>query len=110
MKNSLRFKTHFPCYVGLGVLAAIALTTGCKDNTASAGTTPRPDSPVTITPLSSPIGTQPAGTTQEAPATTSNAKSDVSKADQSTAIPLPGQANDHSTLSPPKAQKPAVKP
>lgn len=41
----------------------------------------------------------------------SNAKSDMSKAEESRSMPMPGQANDHSVLEPPAAQKPpATKP
>ena len=44
---------------------------------------------------------------KETAGTTSSAKSDVSKAQQANAMPLPGQANDHSTLSPKATQKAA---
>ena len=54
------------------------------------------------------LGVEPAGSTREAPATTSKAKTDVSKEQQSTAMPLPGQANDHSVLLPASSpQRPA---
>ncbi len=52
------------------------------------------------------VGVEPAGPTKEAPATTSPVESSISKAQQSNAMPLPGQANDHSTLSPQASQKP----
>lgn len=42
---------------------------------------------------------------KETPSTTSTAKSDITKAQAATAMPLPGQANDHSTLSPKASQK-----
>ena len=47
----------------------------------------------------------PIGTAKKTPATTSTAKSAISKDQQSSAMPLPGQANDHSTLSPKASQK-----
>lgn len=109
-----------PIASGMQVVLAMALlTTGCKDNAYSASSpvavpspipNPLPSTTVTITPLSSPIGMVPAGPTKEAPATTSPAKSNVSKADQSTAMPMPGQANDHSVLLPNWTQKPKNSP
>ena len=42
---------------------------------------------------------------KETPGTTSTAKSDVSNTQAANAMPLPGQANDHSTLSPKASQK-----
>ncbi len=46
------------------------------------------------------------GTPAAAPtATTSPVKTDMSKTQQSEALPLPGQANDHSTLSPQASQE-----
>lgn len=51
------------------------------------------------------VGTVPAGSTKEAAATTSPVKSQMSKEEESAAMPLPGQANDHSTLSPQASQK-----
>ena len=55
------------------------------------------------------VGTLPAGPTQEPAATTSPAKSDISKTQQSKDMPLPGQANDHSTLAPNATQKASAK-
>lgn len=46
------------------------------------------------------LGVEPAGPTREPATTTSKGKTDVSKEQQSTAMPLPGQANDHSVLLP----------
>ena len=51
------------------------------------------------------VGTVPAGPTKEAPATTSAVKSDISKAQQSSSMPMPGQVNDDSTLAPNATQK-----
>lgn len=70
------------------------------------------DIPLSSSPAALPsttvLGVEPAGSTREAPATTSKDKTDMSKEQQSTAMPLPGQANDHSVLSPASApQRPA---
>lgn len=74
---------------------------GCTDKT------PPPikaDIPLNSSPAAPPsttvLGVEPAGPTRETAATTSKAKTDVSKEQQSTAMPLPGQANDHSVLLP----------
>ncbi len=53
------------------------------------------------------LGVGPGLPVKETAGTTSSAKSDISKAQQSSAMPLPGQANDHSTLSPKATQKAA---
>ena len=53
-----------------------------------------------ITPSSTVLGVEPAGATREPAATTSKDKTDMSKEQQSAAMPLPGQANDHSVLLP----------
>jgi hypothetical protein len=106
--------------MAVAIPAAMVLalfTAGCKDYSYFAPTPvagprqdPMPPTTVTVTPLSSPIGMLPAGPTKEAPATTSPAKSNVSKTDQSTAMPLPGQANDHSVLLPNWTQNPKNSP
>lgn len=84
----------------IGVCFAI-LAVGCKDKMPLPITA---DIPLTTTPASTPsttvLGVEPAGATREPAATTSKDKSDVSKEQQSTAMPLPGQANDHSVLLP----------
>jgi hypothetical protein len=103
------------------VLALALLSSGCKDNAYSAPVplaapialplpVPERDSTITYPRLSSPIGRVPDGPTQETPGTTSPAKSEVSKADQSAAMPLPGQANDHSVMLPNWTQKPKNSP
>lgn len=51
------------------------------------------------------VCTVPAGPTQEALATTSASTSDISKTQQSDSMPMPGQANDHSTSAPNATQK-----
>jgi hypothetical protein len=51
------------------------------------------------------VGTLPEAPTTGASSNSSGAKSDVSKSQQSNDMPMPGQANDHSTLSPNASQK-----
>ena len=51
------------------------------------------------------VGTVPAGPTKEDPASASATQTDLTKAQQSSAMPMPGQANDHSTLAPQATQK-----
>ena len=89
------------------VLIGALLSTGCSESTnpVKAKDKAAPATSADIDPRSKVVGVVPAGPTPEAPATTSTAKSDISKAQQSTAMPLPGQANDHSTLSPKATQK-----
>ena len=53
-----------------------------------------------ITPSTTVLGVEPAGATRDPAATTSKDKTDMSKEQQSAAMPLPGQANDHSVLLP----------
>lgn len=96
------------CVAVVAISAAVSLA-GCKDKDASPFKAKVP--PATsagIDPRSKVIGVEPAGLAKETAATTSTAKSDISKAQQSSAMPMPGQANDHSTLSPMATQKPAT--
>lgn len=94
----------------LGVAAAILIgafsSIGCTEKMtppikATAPVNVPLSSAPAITPSTTVLGVEPAGATREPAATTSTAKSDVSKEQQSTAMPLPGQANDHSVLVPP---------
>ena len=81
---------------------------GCSDNAVSA-TKPKAQ-PITAAendPRAKVLGVEHVGTATETPGTTSPAKSDITKAQQENAMPLPGQANDHSTLSPTATQKAA---
>lgn len=93
------------CARGLMIVAALSML-ACTDKGESPlkAKTP-PATAADIDPRSQVIGVVPAGPTAETAATTSAAKSDMSKAQQSGAMPLPGQANDHSTLSPKASQK-----
>lgn len=93
-----------------GLVMFLALA-GCTDQKAtpfkaSAGSAPKSDA--AMVPSTEVLGVVPAGPTVEAPATTSPAKSDVSRAQQSSAMPLPGQANDHSVLKPVPPPKPVT--
>ncbi len=87
-----------------------ALLVGCKNEDLSTPKSPTVSETVNSTTPVSPVGTTPAGPTKEPAATTSGEKSAVSKTDQSTSMPLPGQANDHSALVPKTTEIPKTKP
>lgn len=84
----------------VAVLFAVS-SFGCTEKTASPI---KADVLLNSEPASTPsttvLGVEPGAPTREAAATTSKAKTDVSKEQQSSAMPLPGQANDHSVLLP----------
>lgn len=88
------------------IVLAAALLVSCSD---AVSPTPAAQAPAATasdtTSQSTMVGTVPAGATKEAPATTSAATSDISKTQQSNSMPMPGQANDHSTLAPNATQK-----
>ncbi len=87
------------------VLAA-ALSASCSDAVAPKPPEQTPAASASdTTSQSSVVSTVPAGPTKEAPATTSAAKTDISKAQQSNSMPMPGQVNDDSTLAPNATQK-----
>ena len=93
-----------------GLMAAIvfaaALLVSCSDAVSPLPAAPAPAATASdITSQLTVVGTVPAGPTKEAPATTSAATSDISKTQQSSSMPMPGQANDHSTLAPNATQK-----
>lgn len=91
--------------VAIIVLAA-ALSASCSDAVAPMPAVQAPAATASdAASQSSVVGTVPAGPTKEAPATTSAAKSDISKAQQSNSMPMPGQANDHSTPASNASQK-----
>lgn len=56
------------------------------------------------------VGTVPAGPTREDPANASATPTDLTKAQQSSAMPMPGQANDHSTPASKAGQKTTTTP
>ena len=89
------------------VVFGALLSAGCSDKTnpVKVKVDAPPATSADIDPRSKVVGVVPAGPTAEALATTSTAKSDISKTQQSNAMPMPGQANDHSTLSPKATQK-----
>lgn len=96
---------------GLVMFLALAGCTDQKVTPFKASASSAPKSDAAMVPSTEVLGVVPAGPTVDAPATTSPAKSDVSRAQQSSAMPLPGQANDHSVLKPVPPPKPiAVKP
>ena len=94
--------------VVLATTAALALL-GCTEKITAP---PNASAPVGSAALNDPrakvLGVEHVGTAKETVGTTSSAKSDISKAQQDAAMPLPGQANDHSTLSPKATQKPTL--
>lgn len=83
-----------------------AVSAACTDKSAAP---PKASAPIGSAAENDPrakvLGVEHVGTAKETVGTTSSAKSDVSKAQQDSAMPLPGQANDHSTLSPKATQK-----
>lgn len=97
-----------PSHAAVVLILSVGLTVACTDRLA-------PQPKLTAQPVSgaigvaedSQVGVVPAGPGKEAPATTSAVKSDMSKAEQSSAMPMPGQANDHSTLKPTPSKRPA---
>jgi hypothetical protein len=94
----------------LCALLISVLFIGCKNENLSSPKSPTISETANSTTPISPVGTIPAGPTKEAAATTSSEKSDVSKADQSASMPLPGQANDHSALVPKSSEFPKTTP
>ncbi|MDP2369474.1 hypothetical protein [Rhodoferax sp.] len=87
-------------------MLALAMAVGCSDQRVpEPKLNAPPASAETGIQVDTQVGVTPAGPSREAPATTSAAKSDVSKTDQSNAMPMPGQANDHSTPERPATKK-----
>lgn len=94
------------CQAAAAVFLALGLVVACTGETApQPKLNAQPASAASGVPGDTQVGVVPAEPGKEAPATTSTVKSDVSKAEQSSAMPLPGQANDHSTLAPPASKK-----
>ena len=91
------------------IFLAATLFAGCSDAVAPPPAVQLPAASASDTSAQkSLVGTVPAGPTSADPATDSATKTDLTKAQQSTAMPLPGQANDHSTTSPKASQKGAT--
>ncbi|OGB68147.1 MAG: hypothetical protein A2496_00285 [Burkholderiales bacterium RIFOXYC12_FULL_60_6] len=88
------------------ILLAATLLAGCSDTVAPTPAVQLPAASASDTSAQTTlVGTVPAGPTSEVPATASAAKTDLTKAQESSAMPMPGQANDHSTTSPKATQK-----
>jgi hypothetical protein len=88
------------------ILLAATLSTSCSDAVSPKPVVQTPAATASDTASqTSVVGTVPGGSTKEAPATTSAAKSDVSKAQQSSSMPMPRQANDDSSPAPKATQK-----
>lgn len=81
-----------------GSLLAAGCLFACTDKPQS-GAAPVVKPTAVVEPASKVLGVEPAAPTKEAKATTSPAKSDITPAQQSSSMPMPGQANDHSTLA-----------
>lgn len=92
-------------FAGAGILLVVLSVAGCKDNTVMPPKADASSSSAQADPRSKVLGVEPGGPTKETAATTSPAKSDISKTQEANAMPLPGQANDHSTLSTRPSQK-----
>ena len=96
--------------VVLATSVAAALTLlGCSEKAAPAKANAPASSAALNDPRAKVLGVEHVGTAKETVGTSSPAKSDITKAQQDAAMPLPGQTNDHSTLSP-KATQTATPP
>jgi hypothetical protein len=93
-------------FTHIGVILMAVLTAGCQDHAVPSSQIPvTPAASASQTPPPSFVGTLPQGPTKELTVNPSGVKSDISKSQQSNAMPMPGQANDHSTLAPNASQK-----
>ena len=97
-------------YISVATFTLLAaVSAACTDKSAAPPNASAPiGSAAENDPRAKVLGVGPGEPVKETAGTTSSAKSDVSKAQESNAMPLPGQANDHSTLSPKATQKPAT--
>lgn len=95
-----------PFKVNVAFVFAACLAAGCSDTVTPTQVAPQPAATaVDTSSQSSVVGTVPAAPAKDNHSTDSAAKSDISKAQQSNSMPMPGQANDHSTLEPNASQK-----
>lgn len=102
--------SRHPIGLKAALLFAACVAAGCSDTVSPTPAAPQPAATASDTSSqSSLVGTVPAGPTQNTDSTTSAAKSDISKAQQSNDMPMPGQANDHSTPAASATQKAGVK-
>lgn len=90
------------------LLLVLACAAGCGDRN-SASTVSQTGPAGTPDPGSKVIGVEPAPPKPEPATTTSTAPSTVSKEQETKAMPLPGQVNDHSTLAKNPSQKAGAK-
>lgn len=96
------------CHAAAVLFLALGLSVACTEQPApQPKLNAQPASAASGVPAETQVGVVPAGPGKETPATTSAAKSDMSKTEQSSAMPMPGQANDHSTLAPTPSKKTA---
>lgn len=96
------------CQAAAAVFLTLGLAVACTGETApQPKLLAQPASAASGVAADTQVGVMPAGPGKETAGTTSAAKSDVSKAEQSSAMPMPGQANDHSTLEPVPSKKAA---
>jgi hypothetical protein len=89
-----------------GTLLLALLASSCQDRAApDAKALASPAATASQVPPPSFVGTLPEAPTTGTSANSSGAKSEVSKSQESNDMPMPGQANDHSTLAPNASQK-----
>jgi hypothetical protein len=95
-----------PIRIGLLVTALVASAAlqACDRKVPPVSTKSEPTAD-SVDPRSKAIGQMPQPPKSEGTATTSTAPSTVSKQEESKSMPLPGQANDHSTLTKDASQK-----
>lgn len=92
----------------IAILAALSLAMGCTDkDKPSSKANAAAAKAAEADPRAKVLGIHPDGTPMEITAGTSATKSTLTKAQEAGAMPLPGQANDHSTLAPNASQKAA---
>ena len=94
--------------VAAAAILAALLAAGCTDKSSAPGKAKTSTSTVTENdPRAKVLGVEHVGVAKETPGTTSPVKSEISKAQQENAMPMPGQANYHSTLTTKATQKAA---
>lgn len=94
-----------------GVFLAATLLTGCSDKVESTPAVELPAASASDTAgQTTLVGTVPAAPTSESAASAAADESNLTKAQESTGMPLPGQANDHSTTAPNAPQKATTTP
>ena len=102
--------TTHPFGVTAALIFAAGLATACSEKVTPTPVLAQPAATASDTSAqTSVVGTVPAEPARDSAATQSAAQSDLSKAQQSNSMPLPGQANDHSTTAPNASQKPGDK-